>query len=79
MMASNGCGLAEAQDTIAGLVAEWFGSQVARTVDCRSLHNDLPKKERPYGHLGSHPTNMAAALASESARHWRYAQYVDLW
>ena len=72
-------GTQEAQDMIAGLVAEWFGSEVARTVDCRPLHAGLPKRERPYGHLGSHPTNMAAALASESSRHWRYTQYVDLW
>ncbi len=62
---------------VATELSDYPCGEVVRVVDCRRLKVD--RKNRANGHLGSHPWNLAAILASAQHRAWRVSQYLDLY
>jgi len=50
---------------------------VVFVTDCRCLNT--ARKDRAKNHLGSHPWNLAAVLASGKYRSWRVREYVKLY
>ena len=59
------------------VVGEMYDVTVARVVNCMKLSSS--KHHVPYGHLGSHPRNLAQYLSFPGARTWRMERWVELW
>ena len=67
----------QAMDYIPTVLSEKFNMSLTRFVNCLQLKSD--KSKVPYGHLGSHPMNMALFLENPRNFVWRLTRYVELW
>ena len=70
-------GTEEAMEYIPTVIGELYEVEVCRFVNCLPIQAD--KQSVPYGHLGSHPTNLALYLAHGGNLAWRLQQYAQLW
>ena len=70
-------GSRQAMEYIPRAIGELYEVAVCRFVNCLPIKAD--KQRVPYGHLGSHPTNLALYLAESGNMAWRLQQYAELW